>query len=140
MPANFAALEDRLSAAVDAQFGEPFRFLPMHQPVTNARREQDSSRAVRNITAVFDDRNPGGTSFARLGSTSGGKAQSGGAPQFSASNPNLFVDEREFAAGQMPRHLDRFQRLDTGDVYEIASLDKDGQGRWKYALAKVAKV
>lgn len=138
MPANFAALEDRLSAAVDAVFGESFRFIPMRQPTPNSRREADPGRAERTVIGVFDDRNPGSSSFARLGNTKGGVASSGGAPQFTSSNPMLFLDEVQMGGTRIER-LDRFRRIDTGDVYEVTDITKDGQGRRKLVLAKVGK-
>lgn len=138
MTAPFAALEDRLSDAVDAMFGEDWTHLPMAQPTPNSRRQPDATRGPAQFRATIDDRNHGSASFARLGATSGGVASHGGAPNFSASNPMLFVDERQFPAG-IPVRLDRVRRTATGDVYEIADLHKDGQGRWKMALVKVAK-
>lgn len=138
MSSPFDALEDRLSDAVDAQFAEPFTHLPMRQPTPNSRREPDGTRAAQTFQAVLDDRNPGGASFARLGASSGGVASSGGPPQFTASNPMLFVDARRLPAG-LPVRLDRIRRAATGDVYEVGDIHKDGQGRWKLALVKVAK-
>ncbi len=137
MPSPFAELEDRLSAAVDAHFGEDFVHLPMMQATPNSRREPDASRSSSPFVAVIDDRNPGSTSFARLGSTSGGIAHHGGAPQFTTSQPKLFVEASAFASE--PVRLDRIQRVDTGDVYEITNLAKDGQGRLVFDMVKVAK-
>lgn len=138
MPNLFAALEDELSDAVDSMFAESWTHLPMSQPTPNSRREPDQARGPATFLATIDDRNPGSSSFARLGATSGGTASSGGAPQFSASNPILFVDERRLPGG-LPVRLDRIKRIDTGDIYEVVDLHKDGQGRWKLAMVKVAK-
>lgn len=139
MPSPFAALEDQLSDVVDGMFAEPFTFLPMTQPTVNSRLAADPGRAQQTVSGVLDDRNPGSTSFARLGKTSGGAATSGGPPQFSTTSPMLFIDERRFAGGVMPaRRLDRFRRNDTGDVFEVTNIERDGQGRWKLAMTKVA--
>lgn len=140
MPSMFAALEDQLSDVVDTMFAETFDFLPMTQPTVNSRLAADAGREMQTVVAVLDDRNPGSTSFARLGKTSGGVASSGGPPQFSTTSPMLFVDERRFSGGLMPaRRLDRFRRAQTGDVFEVTGLERDGQGRWKIGLTKVAK-
>lgn len=140
MPANFAALENTLSCAIDHMFGESFRFLPMTQATVNSRLAPDTTRDSAEIRAVLDDRNPGSTSFERLGRSSGGIASKSQTPQFATSNPMLFVDERQFFPAAMPaRRLDRIKRTETGDVYEITGLEKDGQGRWKIGLVKVAK-
>lgn len=138
MTAPFAALEDELSDAIDTVFAEDWTHLPMAQPTPNSRRTPDPTRGQATFRATVDDRNPGSSSFARLGATSGGIASSGGAPQFSASNPMLFVDERRFPAG-LPVRLDRVRRHATGDIFEIVDMHKDGQGRWKLAMVKVAK-
>lgn len=138
MPAPFAALEDRLSAVIDRQFGEAFLFLPMTQATVNSRLQADAERQIFEFTAVIDDRNPGSTSFERLGRSSGGVSTRGGKPEFTTSNPMLFFDGSQFPNG-VPRRLDRFQRVDTGAVYEITALEKDGQGRHKASLVKVAQ-
>lgn len=138
MPAKFAALEDRLSAAIDGHFGERFIFMPMAQPTVNSRLGPDSSRSQFEFVAVLDDRNPGSTSFERLGRTSGGASTKGGKPEFTTSNPMLFFDGAAFGGG-LPRRLDRFQRVDTGAVYELTAIEKDGQGRHKASLVKVAQ-
>lgn len=138
MTSPFAALEDRLSDAIDGLFAETWTHLPMRQPTPISRRETDSGRTQQTFTAVMDDRTPGSASFARLGQTSGGIASGGGAPQFTASNPMLFVDERRFTSG-IPVRLDRVRRHATGDIFEVVDITKDGQGRLKMAMVKVAK-
>ncbi len=137
MPSPFAALEDRLSAEVDRAFGESFVHLPMRQTTVNSARVADPDRAQRTVSAVIDDRTPGSASFARLGKTSGGVATSGGAPKFTTTSPTLFVDAAQFA-GAVPARLDRIRRVDTGAVYDITNIGKDGQGRLKFDLVQVA--
>lgn len=139
MPSLFAGLEDVLSNAIDETFAESWEFQPMRQPTVNSRREPDPDRVGVTLIAVMDDRNPGSSSFARLGSTSGGIASSGGAPQFTATNPMLFVDERRLGAGSRPRRYDRFRRTDSGHVYEVTDVHQDGQGRLKLGLALVKR-
>lgn len=140
MSALFAAFEDQLSDAVDGMFAETFTFLPMAQPTVNSRLAADGSRSQQTVSGVLDDRNPGSTSFARLGKSSGGVATSGGPPQFSTTSPMLFIDERRFAGGVMAaRRLDRFCRVATGDVYEVTGIERDGQGRWKIGMTKVSQ-
>jgi len=138
MVSLWAGLEDRLSDAIDQVFGETFVHLPMRSQTPLSRREADPERASAPFQAVIDDRNPGSSSFARLGSRTGGIAGEHGAPQFTASNPMLFLEERRLPGG-LPRRLDRIRRQATGDVYEVADVAKDGQGRWKLTLVKVAR-
>lgn len=139
MPSVFAGLEDALSDAVDATFGELFDFIPMAQVNVNGRPAPDGSRTVQRFTAVIDNRDPGSTSFERLGSTGGGHASKGGPPSFTATNPMLFFETRHLAANTNPRRLDRVKRIDTGEVYEIKAVEQDGQGRLKAGLTKVAQ-
>lgn len=139
MPSIFAELENELSDAIDDTFGEGFTFLPMIQATVNSRREPDPDRPSVPVQAVIDERNPGSSSFARLGATSGGTAASGGAPQFTATNPMLFLEERRMAAAGRPRRYDRFRRDDTGHVYEVTDVHQDGQGRLKLGLALVKR-
>ena len=139
MPSPFAALEDQLSSAVDAVFAEDFVFLPMSQPTPNSRRAADGTRTGRAFKAVFDDRIPGATSFARLSSRNKNEPKGDGPPSFKASQPLLFFDERQFAGGDFPHRLDRMRRVDTGAIYEITGVEKDGQGRSKVTLAQVAQ-
>lgn len=136
MPAPFAALENRLSAAVAATFGEDFILHP-YRATPGQRREPDPDRQPRSFQAEIDDRNAGSTSFARLGKSSGGTATSGGAPQFTTSNPKLFVD-LDRLGGSMPQRLDRIRRVDTAVVYEVTNIAKDGQGRLTLDMVQVA--
>lgn len=139
MPSLFAALEDRLSAAIDKQYGEWFVFLPMTQPTVNSRLGPDASRSSFRFFAVWDDSVPGSNSFERLGKSSGGTASSGGKPQFATSNPLIFFDGVQFG-GVLPKRLDRAMREETGGVYEMTEAPKkDGQGRFRVALVKVAQ-
>lgn len=138
MSSVFAGLENQLSDAIDEMFAEAFEFIPMVQPNVNARPGPDVARAVQTIQAVIDDRNPGSTSFERLGATGGGHASKPGGPKFATSNPMLFFDSRRLAPGSNPARLDRFRRLLDGAVYEITGLDQDGQGRFKASMTRVA--
>jgi hypothetical protein len=139
MPSPFAALEDQLSTAVDSVFAEDFVFLPMSQPTPNSRRGVDNTRTGRTFKAVFDDRIPGATSFARLSSRNKNEPKGDGPPSFKASQPLIFFDERYFSGGDFPQRLDRVRRVDTSAVYEITGVEKDGQGRWKLPLTQVAQ-
>lgn len=139
MPSVFAGLEDQLSLAVDQVFAERFSFQPMAQATPNSRREPDAGRTGRDFSAVFDDRIPGATSFARLSSRNKNEPKGDGPPSFKSSAPLLFVDERQFSGGDFPRRLDRVRRSDTGVVYEVMGVEKDGQGRFKMPLTQVAQ-
>lgn len=136
MPSAFAALENKLSREVDTVFGEDFVHLPMKQATPNSRRETNADLPQTVFVGVFDDRTPGSSSsFSRLGPTSGGHATSGGAPQFTGSSPMLFVDDGQFDTA--PARLDRIRRVDTGAVYEITNIAKDGVGRLMINLVQV---
>lgn len=139
MPSIFDGLENILSDAIDDTFATEWEFLPMRQATVNSRRESDPERPSVTVRATIDDRNPGSASFARLGSTSGGVAHSGGAPQFSASNPMLFIDERQMGPAGRPRRYDRWRSVDNGRVYEVTDVHQDGQGRLKLGLALVKR-
>lgn len=138
MGSVFSGLEDRLSAEIDAVFGELFVFFPMAQPTVNSRLGPDPARVSFSFTAVIDDRNPGSNSFERLGGSGAGATSSGTKPAFSASSPMLFFEGDRFGDATPPRRLDRVQRIGTGATYEITALEKDGQGRYKAGLVKVA--
>lgn len=138
MPSLFDDLENEISDDVDAQFGAEWEHVPMSRATPNSRPGEDASRLRSTVVAVFDDRVPGAGSFARLGNTSGGTASPSATPQFTMTNPMLFVDARRFLYGQ-PRHGDRFVRADNGFVYEVAGIEPDGQGRLKMPLALVSR-
>lgn len=128
MPSNWPALEQKLSSAVDATYGEAFLFRPMTQPA-NGSPAADGTRSEKTIEAVFDEKSK---HFEALGNTLGDFARVSAG--MSAGAPYLSVDENEFTAGELPRRLDRFRRATSGDVYEAADIKPDGQGRLKIML------
>lgn len=128
MPSPFAALENRLSDAIDVQFGEAFEFRP-HTALPNARPTVDATRAVRAVTGVFDE-----PSFV---STEIG-AEVRGSSRFSMRKLSLSIDVRQFAEGEGPRRFDRFLRQGTGALYEVTDVKQDGEGRYKLMLNEVA--
>lgn len=129
MPSAFAALENRLSDAIDLQFGEPFTFQPHAAPVPNAKPSPDPTRGARTVVGVFDE-----PSFV---STEIG-AEVRGSSRFSMRKLTLSIDVRQFAGGEGPRRFDRFLRQGTGTLYEVTDVKQDGEGRFKLMLNQVA--
>ncbi|ADJ23036.1 hypothetical protein Hden_1224 [Hyphomicrobium denitrificans ATCC 51888] len=126
MPSIFAGLEDQLSDHVDAVFGELFEFRPMTPGVGGGRPAIDNSRAVRQVTGAFDDRSSVSKALGEVARRS---------TQAVIRHIWLSIDERQFAVGQGPRQKDRFKRLDTNIVYDVAEIMQDGERRYKIRLA-----
>lgn len=125
MPSLFSGLENKLSDAVDATFGEQFQFQPMVPGASGGRPSADESRATRQVIGVFDDRSFSSKSFGDVART---------AMQVTLRHQWLSIDKRQFLDGQMPRQKDSFKRLDTGTTYSVAEVTQDGEGRYKLRL------
>lgn len=128
MPSLFAGLEDRLSDAIDRQFGEAFTFRPHAAVVPGAKPLPDPSRSTRPVVGVYDE-----PSFT---STEVGADVRGGS-RYSMRKLSLSIDARQFAANEPPRRLDRFERTGTGKHFEVTDLKQDGEGRYKLMLNEV---
>lgn len=126
MPSLFSSLENKLSDAVDAKFGEQFEFQPMTPGASGGRPSVDASRATRQVVGIFDDRSFSSRSFGDVART---------AMQVTLRHQWLSIDKRQFLDGQMPRQKDCFKRLDTGTTYSVAEVNQDGEGRYKLRLA-----
>lgn len=126
MPSIFAGLENQLSDHVDAVFAEAFEFRPMTPGVGGGRPSADGSRAVREVIGVFDDRSSVSKALGEVARRS---------TQAVIRHIWLSIDERQFADAQGPRQKDRFKRLDTGIVYDVAEIMQDGERRFKLRLA-----
>lgn len=129
MPGPFAALENRLSEACDAQFGEAFEFRPMLSGAGGGRRSADGDRAVKTVTGIFDDRSFNSQALGAVERT---------ASQITLRHAWLSVDRRQFTAGQIPRRFDRFHRTGTERLYEAAEVQEDGEGRFRVRLTDVS--
>lgn len=125
MPSQFSLLEDRLSDSVDEVFGEQFQFLPMTPGVGGGRSTVDSSRAIRQVTGIYDDRSFTSKSFGERERT---------AMQVSLRHQWLSIDKRQFAPDEQPKQKDCFKRIDTNIVYSVAEITQDGEGRYKLRL------
>lgn len=125
MPSVFSAMEDQLSDAVDATFGEQFEFQPKTPGAGGGRPSVDPSRAVREVNGIFDDRSFSSKSFGDVART---------AMQVSLRHQWLSIDKRQFLDDQQPRQKDGFKRLDTGVTYSVAEVTQDGEGRYKLRL------
>lgn len=133
MASAWPAIEDGLSDAVDAAFAEGLELRPMIA-LPNARPSSDPDRSTRLVSGVFDEK------------SSKVEAQGAGLHEFArvshglaTQKPIASIDQRQFANGELPRRLDRLQRVATGDVYEISEVDPDGQGRLKLILKHVVR-
>ena len=133
MASAWPAIEDALSDAVDAAFAEDLEFRPM-VALPNARPAADPDRSERDVTGVFDEKasqiEAEGAGLYELGRVSHG---------LSTQKPLASIDVRQFADGELPRRLDRIKRTATADVYEIAEVEPDGQGRLRLMLKHVVK-
>lgn len=126
MPSIFAGLENQLSDHVDVVFGELFEFRPMTPGVGGGRDGVDSGREIRQVKGVFDDRSSVSKALGEVARRS---------TQAVIRHIWLSIDERQFAAGQIPRQKDRFKRLGTDTVYNVAEIMQDGEGRYRIRLA-----
>lgn len=126
MPSIFAGLENQLSDHVDTVFGELFEFRPMTPGAGGGRPSVDASRAVRQVKGVFDDRSSVSKALGEVARRS---------TQAVIRHVWLSIDSRQFVTGQGPRQKDRFKRIDTGIVYDVAEIMQDGEARFKIRLA-----
>ncbi len=122
MPTPFDELEDAVSEACDALYGEDFVTRPMLAGV-NVKAVPDPERVSVGFRGIFDER---GLHH---------EASSGGLTDFKRISvgrddtaPALSVDDRELTRlARRPR--DQIVRLATGSVYDISRLVPDGLGR-----------
>jgi hypothetical protein len=126
-PSVFAALEDEMSALCDQTFGEQFEYRPYLEGPGGGRGGADGSRPVVTITGVFSDKSYEAKSFGEVERTSS---------RMTLRHAKLSIDRRLIDA---PRRSDRVKRIDTAAVYEIAEINEDGEGRWKFRLIELGK-
>lgn len=118
MPSLFAKFEDRAALELNRVMGEAWEFRPMAGAVGGGRRTVDATRSTATVTAVL--RSP----LAR--STEFGSEARGSVPR-SIDKPELWMDTRQMP-GVVPQRFDRFVRADTGEIYEVADVQRDGEG------------
>lgn len=127
MPSLFSKLEDRVALELNRVMGEEFEFRPMAGGVGGGRRTADNSRSTATVTAVL--RTP-----LHRSSEFGSEAR-GSVPR-SIEKPELWMDSRQMP-GVTPQRLDRFVRADTGEIYEVADVQRDGEGWLKLPVKHI---
>lgn len=130
MPSVFAALEDRAWAEWRRIMGEDFEHRPQVAAPGGGRRTADDGRAVRLLTAVLEEKEHRSTEF-------GSEAR--GSMPVTMTKTWAHVDTSELDGAARPERLDLFVRLATGDIYEIAQIERDGEGRLKLSLKHIGK-
>jgi hypothetical protein len=125
VPSVFAALENRAFKELERVFAEPFEFRPYAAGPGGGMRAPDSSRAVRQVVGIHGLRSFKSTEF--------GTEARGSIPA-RLDRVHLNFDAAQFAAGAPPRALDRFKRLDTREVFEVADVERDAEGRYKLGV------
>lgn len=118
MPSLFAKIEDRAALELNRIMGEAWQFRPMTAGPGGGRRTADATRATATVTAVLR------TPLAR--STEFGSEARGSVPR-SIEKPELWMDTRQMP-GVVPQRFDRFARTGTGEIYEVADVQRDGEG------------
>ncbi len=135
----FSDLEDEVSDMVDEVFGDQYRFLPMMQDTVNSPVAPDTQRAVREpVIGIYS----GPTRvLPELGAKTVTQGfASGHAPNMTTQETRIGFDLSEFAAGQLPRRLDRFLDLGNGKLWSVSDVQPDSEGRIVCFVAFVKKV
>lgn len=125
--------ENRLSDACDDYFGETFEFRPQIRRTVNERGSPDPGRPVKTVTGIWHDPT---LPMPELSRRRGGNAFQSG-PETTLTNPVIRIDVREF--DDSPRQWDQMLRNKTGELYEIASIEPDGQGRLVLEVNRVKR-
>lgn len=122
MPSAFAALEDLVSDACDAVFGEPWELRPMRPAPGGGVRTADDTRDTVTVTGIFSGPLKRSTEF--------GSEARGSLPAI-GNETSVSIDQRQVPAPDRARRFDRLVREATGDVYEISQVWPDVEGRHK---------
>ena len=125
MPSIFAALENAAFKELERVYGETFEFRPFTSAPGGGRREPDGTRDVRRVVGIHESKPFKSTEF--------GSEARGSIPAM-LDREHLSFDIRQFLAEHLPKALDRFKRLDTREVFEVSSIDRDGEGRLKLTV------
>ena len=125
MPTKFAALMDKVDAACDAQFGETFEFRPMQSGPGGGLPIADPNRSIRDVVGIHEADTDQSTEF--------GSEARGSVPR-SVTQPFVSIDRRQFLENEQPRRKDILMRRDTAQLFEIANVMPDDEGRVKIAI------
>lgn len=131
MTSPFAALENAAWRTWNAVMGESFEHQPMVAAPGGGLRSIDGSRAVVTVIGVLEAKEIRSTEF-------GSEAR--GSTPATLTRPLLHLDGTQYAALDRPARHDRFERVATGDIYEVAQVERDAEGRIKLSLKHIDKV
>jgi hypothetical protein len=128
VPSVFDALEDAVSDACDATFGEYFDVQEM-VTAPNVRPTAAAADPVR-VTGIFDDRE-------RAQMLQGFRGGYGNGPGVTSPSPRVSIDIRAFGGAPVADRLWQVTRVDTGEVFEVSDAKPDGEGRVLFHLKKL---
>jgi len=130
MPSVFAALEDKAWAQWNRVMAEDFEHRPQMAAPGGGRRSVDETRPVRLLTAVLEIKEHRSTEF-------GSEAR--GSMPATLQKTWAHLDTAQLVGGARPERLDQIARIQTGDIYEISQVERDGEGRLKLSLKHIGK-
>lgn len=130
MKSLFSRLEDRMFAEAERVFGESFRFLPYVAAPGGGRRQPDTARQQRDVTAIYEAPNFKSTAF--------GSEARGSLPA-TMERTSLSIDVRQFPDGARPERFDRFRRTANGDLFEVSQIERDAEGRLKVWIKSLGR-
>ncbi len=130
MTSVFAALEDKAWSQWHRVMAEAFEHRPQTAAPGGGRRSADASRPIRTLTAVFEIKEHRSTEF-------GSEAR--GSMPATLQKTLAHLDTSQLAGGSRPERLDQLVRTQTGDIYEISQVERDGEGRLKLSLKHIGK-
>lgn len=128
MSSPFAALEDGLSEACDTVFGERFEFRPMIYGPGGGKRLPDPSRTAATVTAIFEAPLYKSTEF--------GTEARGSAPAL-IEKTSVSIAAPALGAYGQPKRFDIAKRLATGDLFEVSTIERDAEGRYKIGIKQI---
>ena len=130
MTSAFAALENAAWSAWDRVMGEEFEHRPYVPAPGGGARTADGTRAIRTLACVLEIREHRATEFG---------TEARGSTPATMQKTWAHMDTTQLGASPRPQRHDRLARTATGDVYEIAQVERDGEGRLKLQLKHIGK-
>lgn len=117
----FAEELDAVQGVFDAEFGESFTFEPMQRADPNRRAGEDPTRAPIAFVGIVTD------VHARANAENGPSQYDIGRPGHSSSRVSVNVLLAAFPS--RPIKGDRVRRVATSDLFQIAEVRPEGDGR-----------
>lgn len=126
----FAAFEDGLSAACDKAFGARFELRPMKYGPGGGKRLPDPDRTSKTVTAIY---------VAPLyKSTEFGNEARGSAPVL-LEKTRISVTQEQLGAYGRPKQFDVAKRLETGELFEVSTIEQDAEGRFEIGIKLIGR-